>query len=308
MNTQNNKNAVGAQNNRNQNHNAQNEAEKSASRKQSERKSENKRRTAYLCVIGAVVLMLAAYEFFIGGRGKNAVVSSGVDAIITRILGSVAAALLVRYLGYRVTGKVPLRGLITALPCFIVALCNPPILSLIVKKSSLDVAGLPLAGYIILFAAECFFVALFEELLFRGAVFLTLLENRRANGKQIFVAVILSSAIFGLTHLLNLFSGFSGAVFLQVGYSFLLGGMCAFTLLCTKNIFCATAVHAVFNFCGQLVERFGHGEWATIGIMAFTVCLGVCTAAFVIFKFLRFSKADTLSFYTLPSRKNSSEN
>ena len=101
------------------------------------------------------------------------------------------------------------------------------------------------------------------------------------------------------THLLNLFGGFSGAVFLQVGYSFLLGGMCAFTLLCTKNIFCAAAVHAVFNFCGQFVERFGRGAWNTPGIITFTACLGVCVAAYVIYKFLRFKKEDTEYFYAL---------
>lgn len=260
---------------------------------------ENKRRAAYLFIIAAVVLFLAVYEFFLSGWCKNQAVSACVDNIITRFAGCLAAALLIRYLGYFVTGKVSARGFFTALPCFIVALCNPPILSLIVQKSSLNVTGATLALYTLLFAAECFFVALFEELLFRGAVFLTILENRRKNGKQIFFAVFLSSAIFGLTHLLNLFVGFSVAVFLQVGYSFLLGGMCAFTLLCTKNIFCAVTVHAVFNFCGQFVERFGHGVWNTPGIMAFTVCLGISVGAYVIYKILRLKKEDTEFFYVL---------
>ena len=79
----------------------------------------------------------------------------------------------------------------------------------------------------------------------------------------------------------------------------MMGGMCAFTLLCTKNIFFAAAVHAVFNFCGQFVERFGRGAWNTPGIMAFTVCLGVCVAAYVIYKLLRFKKEDTEYFYAM---------
>lgn len=260
-------------------------------------RKESKRRAAYLGIIAAVVLFLAVYEIFLSGWCNNRAIAASVDTVITRFAGCIAAALLIRCLGYSVTGKASARGFLTAVPCFIVALCNPPILSLIVKKSSLDVTGATLVLYTLLFAAECFFVATFEELLFRGAVFLTILENRRANGKQIFMAAVLSSAIFGLTHLLNLFAGFSAAVFLQVGYSFLLGGMCAFTLLCTKNIFCAAAVHAVFNFCGQFVERFGRGVWNTPGIMAFTVCLGVCVAAYVIYKFLRFKKEDTEYFY-----------
>ena len=177
----------------------------------------SKRRAAYLCVIGAVVIFLAVYEIFLGGWCNNRAIAASVDTVITRFAGCIAAALLIRCLGYSVTGKASARGFLTAVPCFIVALCNPPILSLIVKKSSLDVTGATLVLYTLLFAAECFFVATFEELLFRGAVFLTILESRRQNGKQIFMAAVLSSAIFGITHLLNLFAGFSAAVFLQVG-------------------------------------------------------------------------------------------
>ncbi|MGN1052483.1 MAG: lysostaphin resistance A-like protein, partial [Candidatus Scatosoma sp.] len=252
------------------------------------KKSGNKRRAAYFCVIVALIAVLSLYEIFFSGWCADKAIAPSVDAVITRSLGSVAAALLIQYLGYRVAGKATARGLFKALPCLIVALCNPPILSLIVKQSSLNVAGKTLFYYALIFAAECFFVALFEELLFRGAVFLSLLEGRRANGRQIFYAGVLSSAVFGLTHLINLISSAPGAVLLQVGYSFLLGGMCAFTLLCTKNIFFSAAVHAVFNFCGQLTERFGQGVWNTPAVMAFTVCLGVCAAAYIIYKFLRF--------------------
>lgn len=263
------------------------------------KKSVNKRRAVYFCVIVALTAVISAYEIWFDGWCADKALAPSIDAIVTRALGSVAAALLVNYLGYRVAGKAPARGLLKALPCLIVALCNPPILSLIVKQSFLNVAGKTLVFYAVIFAAECVFVALFEELLFRGAVFLALLENRRENGKKIFFAGVISSAVFGLTHLVNLFSSAPGAVLLQVGYSFLLGGMCAFTLLCTKNIFCSAAVHAVFNFCGQLTERFGYGVWNTPAIMGFTVCLGVCAAAFIIIEFLRFTKADTECFYAL---------
>ena len=125
-------------------------------------------------------------------------------------------------------------------------------------------------------------MATFEEMLFRGAIFLSLLETKRENGKRIFLAVLQSSLAFALVHLLNLFSSSPAAVLLQVGYSFLLGGMCAYTLLCTRNIVFPIIVHAVFNFCGQFVERFGYGDWATLPIMTFTVILGLIVAAIVI--------------------------
>ena len=143
------------------------------------------------------------------------------------------------------------------LPCFFVALLNPPVLSLIFKNSSLDYSGTKMAWYALTFAAECVAVAAFEETLFRGAVFLTVLENRRGDGKRIFASVAISSAIFAAAHLLNLFTSSPGAVLLQTGYSFLLGGMCAYTLLRTKNISFCVALHAIFNFCGTLTEKFG---------------------------------------------------
>ena len=185
------------------------------------------------------------------------------------------------------------------LPCFFVALLNPPVLSLILKNSSLDYSGAKMAWYALTFAAECVAVAAFEETLFRGAVFLTVLENRRGDGKRIFASVAISSAIFAAAHLLNLFTSSPGAVLLQTGYSFLLGGMCAYTLLRTKNISFCVALHAIFNFCGTLTEKFGRGAWDTPAIIAFTCVLGVCTAAWVISDLFRMKKECTDCFYKI---------
>ena len=251
-----------------------------------EEKAKSKRgktkKIVYFSVIGALVAFLFVYELFLAGWCKTQPVSSSVDMIITRFCGAVVAVLLLNYLGYNVFHKPCAKGLAAAAPCLIVALCNPPMLSLVCGSSSLNYSGKTLAGYTAVFAAECILVATFEETLFRGAIFLSLLETKRENGKRIFLAVLQSSLAFALVHLLNLFSSSPAAVLLQVGYSFLLGGMCAYTLLCTRNIVFPIIVHAVFNFCGQFVERFGYGDWATLPMMTFTVILGLIVAAIVI--------------------------
>lgn len=126
------------------------------------------------------------------------------------------------------------KGLLCALPCFLAAILNPPILALIFKNSTLDYSGGKMAAYALMFAAECVCVAAFEETLFRGAVFLTLLENRRNGGARIlasaagFVGNFCGCAYSEFFYCRTRCGTFADRVFV------LLGGMCAYTLICTK--------------------------------------------------------------------------
>ena len=276
---------------------------------------ERKIKRDYLIAAGVFLFALAIYDFFIDGWVENAMlidspratdvltlreirqISESTDAVISRIFGFFAAFFTVKYLGFTAYEKCDGKGILCALPCFFVALLNPPILALIFKNSSLDYSGGKMAAYALMFAAECICVAAFEETLFRGAVFLTLLENRRNGGGRILASAAISAAIFAAAHILNFFTSSPGAVFLQMGYSFLLGGMCAYTLLCTKNLGFCIALHAIFNFCGMLAEKFGSGSWATVPIIAFTCVLGVIVAAIVLHGFLKMKKEDCDCFF-----------
>lgn len=241
-----------------------------------------KKKILYFSIVAVAVIALFVYEIFLAGWCKSEAISESVDMVITRFVGAGVVIFLLYLLGYRVLNKPSDKGLIFTLPCFVVAICNPPILSLLFGSSSLTYSGNTLFIYSVIFAVECVLVALFEELLFRGCVFLSILETRRKNNKQIFLSVLFSSAIFGLVHLLNLFSSSPVAVLLQVGYSFLLGGMSAYVLLCTGNLTFSVLLHAIFNFCGQYTELFGVGDWAIPPIIIFIILLGVIVAAIVI--------------------------
>ena len=278
-----------------------------------ERERKIKRR--YLIAAGVFLFALAIYDFFIDGWVENAMlidspratdvltlreikqISESTDAVISRIFGFFAAFFTVKYLGFATYEKCNGKGIFYVLPCFFVALLNPPILALIFKNSSLDYSGGKMAAYALMLAAECICVAAFEETLFRGAVFLTLLENRSDGGGRILASAAISAAIFAAAHILNFFTSSPGAVFLQMGYSFLLGGMCAYTLLCTKNLGFCIALHAIFNFCGTLTEKFGSGSWATAPIIVFTCVLGVIVAAIVLRGFLKMKKEDCDCFF-----------
>ena len=95
-------------------------------------------------------------------------------------------------------------------------------------------------------------------------------------------------AVFALVHLVNLFAGASpAAVLMQIGYSFLIGGLCAAVLVASGSVWMWTAVHAVYNFCGTILSRFGEGvRWdnLTVGL---TVGIGLAAGIFIFCYLLR---------------------
>ncbi len=177
------------------------------------------------------------------------------------------------------------QRLLFLLPCFLVAVNNFPFASYFAGES---VFLSPTAGQVALFALYCLLVGLFEEGVFRGIVFPILAEKLLHNKRGFLLAFVLSSLLFGLVHLFNLFAGASvGGTFLQVGYSTLIGGLCAFALIQTKNILCCAAVHAVYNFCGLLLDGnlgLGGGIVFTLPTTLMMAVVGVMVGVFVLWK------------------------
>lgn len=267
----------------------------------------NRRKTVWIgAVIAFLTLLVALYEIFCNGwyakETGDASVSLSIDALITRSLGSVAAFLLLRLVGYGCFHRPSRKGVILSAPCYLTALFNPPILPLLFGGATLFFGGSELCCRALLYFAECLVVASFEELLFRGGVFLVFAESRRRKPHGVFIAAIYSSALFACVHLLNLFVSSPLVVLMQTGYSFLLGGMCAFVFVVTKNISFSVALHAVFNFCGGFLERFGSGSWFTLPIILFTCALSCIVAVHVLRRFIAFRDSDLDCFY-LQTRK-----
>ncbi len=163
------------------------------------------------------------------------------------------------------------------LPCLLGVLANFPFSSLIQGTSTIE-----RPDYLWLFSVFTLLIGVLEELLFR-VIFLDFLLGYLEKKKHgLFFAVFFDSAIFGLYHLFNLFSGGGfGPTMLQVGYSFLMGGMFAICLLRTKNILYPILLHFIFDFGGFLVPMLGHGGfqdtifWILTGVFA-AISLGHC--------------------------------
>ncbi len=196
----------------------------------------------------------------------------------------------------------PRRGdlfaLVLALPALAVAVNNLPVVGM--AQGTVQVNGS--AGMIAAFALQCVGVGLFEEVAFRGVIFPFALGKTGTGTKGRFQAVILSSAAFGLLHLVNLFGGFSAGVFLQVGYSFLIGAMLAICMFRGAGVVCCALVHAVFNFCGNVAFELGNATFSTVWTwpeILLTAAVGVAAAVYFVFLLLKSpaDRADAFAVY-----------
>ena len=244
-------------------------------------------RWAAVLAIGLAAPLLLWLEY--GGLSMDDVV---LDRLIPMSLSRALAALVFLVLlltqGYHVLD--PLRrpfgkSLLWSLPAFAVVINNLPILSLIWGDAYIvhDTTA-----HWIWFALQCLAIGAFEEIAFRGVILLRLAEGRRRTHRGLLISILLTSAVFGAMHAVNLLSGADpGGVIMQIGYSFLIGAMCSVVLFKTANLWLCVALHAIYDFCGLLVPTLGGGSWWDTPTIVFTVLLAVATTVYMIALFAR---------------------
>ena len=206
----------------------------------------------------------------------------------TRLIGAAIAFSIILYSSLGNVFKIRARGLgraiLFTLPCWLIAINNFPFIAIITGEAHISASVAKIA----LYALQCLCVGLFEELAFRGCIFLFALDGHRKSTFDLFLAIVISSAIFGAVHLVNVFAGASiGSVILQIGYSFLIGGMCSVVLMKTGCIWHCVLIHAVYNFCGGVVPTLGAGEIWNAPTIVLTVIVSVAVAAYVAISLLK---------------------
>lgn len=245
-------------------------------------------RKACLAIILVAVPILLWLELMKPTLTEDPVLAPLMSMTITRTIGAAVFLALLRYEGYHVLNPLQkpfLKSLLFTIPPFLVVVNNMPILSMI-RGDAYLVHNAPV--YMIWFAAECLAIGLFEEFAFRGVILLMLAEKRHTTRKGLFWSLILTSAVFGGVHLLNVLMGAGiGGVILQIGYSFLIGAMCSVVLLKTRNIWLCVILHAVYDFCGTLMPTLGDGTWWDTPTVIFTAVLAVATAVYLVWQFFR---------------------
>ena len=188
--------------------------------------------------------------------------------------------------------------LLFLLPCLLVAVNNFPFVSYFTGKSAFDKVG---GMEIFSFVFYCVLVGFFEEGIFRGIVFPLLAERFPKNRKGVILTFFLSSGLFGLAHLFNLFAGAGiGGVALQVCYSTLIGGLCAFALMKTKNLLCCAFVHTTYNICGLALDLelgLGLGVVFDLPTALMMAGVGVAVGIFVLYGVFTYSEEERICLY-----------
>ena len=184
---------------------------------------------------------------------------------------------------------VSAKSMAVFLPCMLVAVNNFPFITFLSGEAYID--GKPIA--IMLYALSCLGVGFFEEMAFRGCIFTAILQRCKRKPSGIFWAIVLSSLVFGAVHLVNVFAGASlPSVILQMGYSFLIGGMCSIVLIKTANIWYCVILHSVYNFSGGVVPECGGGTIWNTPTVVLTAVVAVAVASYVIYLLLRIKPQD----------------
>ncbi len=260
----------------------------------------NKRKISIIITVAFVAMMIA---YFVLSNLLNLQemlgeeLSRSVEMIVTRALSGGVFLTIIAYLGYKILNPVrkPFgRALLFCIPAFLVVINNLPIYPLATGMAEVTSPVWRVA----VLALECLMVGLFEETCFRGAVLLGFLEKRRETTLGRFMAIILSSAVFGVVHLVNILLGSSPmAVILQIGYSFLIGAMCSVVLMKTANIWLCVILHAVFNFCGALVPNCGEGIIWEPFTVTITVIIAVATTVYMVISFFKIKTEEVDKIY-----------
>ena len=263
-------------------------------------------RKVCLAIIFAAAPILLWLELAKPTLTSDPVLAPLINMTLTRLIGAAVFLALLLNEGYRVLNPLQKpfwRSLLFTLPPFLVVVNNMPILSMMWGDAYL-VHKAPV--YLIWFAAECLAIGLFEELAFRGVIFLMFAEKRHTTRKGLFWSLILTSAVFGGVHLVNVLMGAGiGPTILQIGYSFLIGAMCSVVLLKTRNIWICVLLHAIYDFCGTLVPTLGAGTWWDTPTVVFTAVLAVATAAYLVWQFFKLDLHEIDGIFT-PEERNAS--
>ena len=176
-------------------------------------------RKVCLAIILIAIPLLLWLEMARPTLSEDPVLAPLVNMTLTRGLGAAVFLALLLNEGFRILNPLQKpfwRSMLFALPPFLVVVNNLPILSLL-SGDAYVIHSAPV--YWIWFALECLAIGLFEELAFRGVIFLLFAEKRRTTRKGLFWSLILTSAVFGAVHLLNVLMGAGiGGVILQIGY------------------------------------------------------------------------------------------
>ncbi|MBN1935090.1 MAG: CPBP family intramembrane metalloprotease [Anaerolineae bacterium] len=167
-------------------------------------------------------------------------------------------------------------------PLVIITLLN--FSSLIEGKLAIDTSR---PGRIALYTCLALSIGFFEEVLGRGVILTVMLRKWGHTRRGIYQAVLVSSALFGVAHIINLIIGRLPllANLTQVVYAFFFAVIFAACVLRNNSIWPMAVMHAAFDFGGKLRE-IAIGGGSQIAVTNSTVQEAASTIIITLFLFL----------------------
>ena len=248
--------------------------------------------TSMIMIIGLSYIDLFSFS--------NQLANEMITNSIPRLLGGIVFVILLSMIGYKkifAFNSTWIKSLIVLIPGLIIAFNNFPIVAYFDGRAEITEP----VYTIYVFMIECFSTGFFEEIVFRGIVLLLLIQKLPNTQKGMYLAIFISSLLFGLSHLVNLFGGIGLTdILLQVGYSFLMGLLWAVVYLKTKNIWWSILLHSTYNFFGLVLFRLGYvnGRFDNTTLVI-TIILAVLVSIYMLYISLKIDVNEIEEFYTV---------
>lgn len=254
-----------------------------------EERKRNKQKTKKILCLSVVAVSISILLFYeISGKAfcDDTQLNDIIYNVVTRSLGGVICIMLMWYCSFiRLLAPCKSRSFIgnilLTLPCWLVVINNFPFIAYFTGAVEVTSPWY----FVALYALECFCIGLFEETAFRGCIFMLMLQRKDTpSQKWNFISIVVSSAVFGLVHLANLLAG-AGIVpvLMQIGYSFLIGGMCSVVLLRTGNLWYCILLHGIYNFCGGVIPELGKGKMWDMPTVIITAVLATAVTVYMMY-------------------------
>lgn len=203
--------------------------------------------TFSLCILIAVVYLIVLKG--VKCIAVFSITSNGyVSQLIAECVGVILAVIIMYLVGKKYIllekGEGILKGLFIG--GFLVVICLLGIVSGLYNKEANELLPLP---QIAIFVAAIAGVGITEEFIFRGTILNLFMDKFDKTQKGIYVSIAISSIIFGIAHITNIFSGVSiKSSFIQAVGATVLGALLSAIYLRTKNIWVVVILHALMDF------------------------------------------------------------
>ena len=250
-----------------------------------------------IVAIGVALISLPVYSL-LELLGASKFIAFNLGGAIWRLLIAAVAVVLIYKYGFNkvLFNRKGLKNFVFIIPMLLVAINNFPIIGL--ARGTVFFTNSGIENFV--FILYCLSVGLVEELIFVGLVFPLFTICFKNKKHVLLLSVIFTGALFSLSHLVNLFGGASiGAVAMQVGYSFLIGGATAISLAITKNLSFSILIHFIYDIGGLLVSENGIAmgfQWDNLTIII-TAVLGIITFIYALLICVKFKDERVFALY-----------